>query len=204
MRWPGCVAFPWNCATFVSAVITFKGYRADDGRKNADVLVDRGRALAAAGAPYRGETRHSAGDLLPLVRPIQPWRARGLERSLAPAGPRLEPHSGRGARKRHPAGARRAGAVATSAAEPGGICIADTVRDHVGDRLDLTVDDLGDQHLKNIARPGAGLPSTPRPCSGIDREIGARPSRQRSVRPYLSRSKFDAVGVLRCVPDVLQ
>jgi adenylate cyclase len=38
-------------------------------------------------------------------------------------------------------------------AEPGGICVSGTVRDHVGDRLDLTFDDLGDQSLKNIARP---------------------------------------------------
>jgi adenylate cyclase len=38
-------------------------------------------------------------------------------------------------------------------AEPGGICISGTVRDHVGDRLDLTFDDLADQNLKNIARP---------------------------------------------------
>src|SRR5205814_1550114 len=38
-------------------------------------------------------------------------------------------------------------------AEPGGICISGTVRDHIGDRLDLVFDDLGDQNLKNIARP---------------------------------------------------
>ena len=38
-------------------------------------------------------------------------------------------------------------------AEPGGICISGTVRDHIGDRLDLAFDDLGDQALKNIARP---------------------------------------------------
>jgi adenylate cyclase len=38
-------------------------------------------------------------------------------------------------------------------ADPGGICISGTVRDHVGDRLDLAFDDLGDQTLKNIARP---------------------------------------------------
>src|SRR5205807_3118806 len=38
-------------------------------------------------------------------------------------------------------------------AEPGGICLSGTVRDHIGDRLDLTFDDLGDQSLKNIARP---------------------------------------------------
>jgi adenylate cyclase len=38
-------------------------------------------------------------------------------------------------------------------AEPGGICLSGTVRDHIGDRLDLAFDDLGDQNLKNIARP---------------------------------------------------
>ena len=37
-------------------------------------------------------------------------------------------------------------------AEPGGICVSGTVRDHIGDRLDLTFDDLGEQSLKNIVR----------------------------------------------------
>jgi adenylate cyclase len=40
-----------------------------------------------------------------------------------------------------------------SLAEPGGICISGTVRDHIGDRLDLAFDDLGEQALKNISRP---------------------------------------------------
>jgi adenylate cyclase len=38
-------------------------------------------------------------------------------------------------------------------AEPGGIWVSGTVRDHIGDRLDLAFDDLGEQALKNIARP---------------------------------------------------
>jgi adenylate cyclase len=38
-------------------------------------------------------------------------------------------------------------------AEPGEICLSGTVRDHVGDRLDLAFEDLGEQALKNIARP---------------------------------------------------
>src|SRR2546421_9849174 len=37
-----------------------------------------GRAIPTAGAPYPDEARHSAGDLLPLVRPIQPWWAGAL------------------------------------------------------------------------------------------------------------------------------
>jgi adenylate cyclase len=38
-------------------------------------------------------------------------------------------------------------------AEPGGVCVSGTVRDHIGDRLDLAFDDIGEQDLKNIARP---------------------------------------------------
>ena len=38
-------------------------------------------------------------------------------------------------------------------AEPGGICISGTVRDHVGDRLPYAFEDLGEQSVKNIARP---------------------------------------------------
>jgi adenylate cyclase len=39
-------------------------------------------------------------------------------------------------------------------AEPGGICVSGAVRDQVGDRLDeLAFEDLGEQSVKNIARP---------------------------------------------------
>ena len=39
-------------------------------------------------------------------------------------------------------------------AEPGGICVSGAVRDQVGDRLDdIAFEDLGDQIVKNIARP---------------------------------------------------
>ena len=38
-------------------------------------------------------------------------------------------------------------------AEPGGICVSRIVRDQVRDKLDLAFDDLGEQTLKNIARP---------------------------------------------------
>ena len=38
-------------------------------------------------------------------------------------------------------------------AEPGGIVISGNVRDHVGNRLDLAFEDLGEQDLKNIAQP---------------------------------------------------
>jgi adenylate cyclase len=39
-------------------------------------------------------------------------------------------------------------------AEPGGICVSAAVRDQVGERLeDIVFEDLGEQHVKNIARP---------------------------------------------------
>ncbi|HEY0549049.1 MAG TPA: adenylate/guanylate cyclase domain-containing protein, partial [Verrucomicrobiae bacterium] len=40
-----------------------------------------------------------------------------------------------------------------SIAKPGGITISGSVRDHVGNRLDLGFEDMGEQTLKNIERP---------------------------------------------------
>src|SRR6201987_3654738 len=38
-------------------------------------------------------------------------------------------------------------------AEPGGICISRMVRDQIRDKLALSFEDMGDQQVKNIARP---------------------------------------------------
>jgi adenylate cyclase len=38
-------------------------------------------------------------------------------------------------------------------AEPGGICISRTVRDHIRDKLPYRFEDMGEQSVKNIARP---------------------------------------------------
>src|SRR5258708_31962454 len=61
-------------------------------------------------------------------------------------------------------------------AEPGGLCLSGTVREHVGDKLPFEFVDLGDQNVKNIARPVhvfgmsaagvAALPEMPRPTPG--------------------------------------
>jgi class 3 adenylate cyclase len=40
-----------------------------------------------------------------------------------------------------------------SLAEPGGICISRTVRDHIRDKLPYAFEDTGEQNVKNIARP---------------------------------------------------
>jgi adenylate cyclase len=41
-------------------------------------------------------------------------------------------------------------------ADPGGICVSARVQEDAAGRLDLTFDDIGDQSLKNIARPVRG------------------------------------------------
>ncbi|HEY5720353.1 MAG TPA: adenylate/guanylate cyclase domain-containing protein, partial [Gammaproteobacteria bacterium] len=53
-------------------------------------------------------------------------------------------------------------------AEPGGICISSSVYDQISGKLDLRLDDIGEQALKNISRPirtyriqAAGLPPLP-------------------------------------------
>src|SRR5262249_9539030 len=38
-------------------------------------------------------------------------------------------------------------------ADPGGICVSRVVRDQVRDKLDLALEDMGEQQVKNIARP---------------------------------------------------
>jgi adenylate cyclase len=57
-------------------------------------------------------------------------------------------------------------------AEPGGICASKVVRDQVLDKLSFTFEDLGPQHVKNIARPveayrvDLGSDVRPTPSSG--------------------------------------
>src|SRR5262249_20897914 len=38
-------------------------------------------------------------------------------------------------------------------AEPGGMCISGTVWDHIRDKLPYSLQDMGEQNVKNIARP---------------------------------------------------
>jgi adenylate cyclase len=69
-------------------------------------------------------------------------------------------------------------------AAPGGICVSAAVRDQVGDRLDVAFEDLGEQHVKNIARPirifGVRLEKEP-----VVRPDGGMPSSGMTARPSL-------------------
>jgi adenylate cyclase len=85
-------------------------------------------------------------------------------------------------------------------AEPGGLCISRTVRDHIGDRLPYTFDDLGEQSVKNIAQPvhayalsAASVRSLPE-VAALSRLIG--PSRRnRSRLAILMAGIVAAIGI---------
>ena len=64
-----------------------------------------------------------------------------------------------------------------SLAEPGAICVSAAARDHIGNKLPLAFDDLGEQQVKNIARGDPGVP-------GANRKSRHRsPGRRRSPLP---------------------
>jgi TolB-like protein/Flp pilus assembly protein TadD len=52
-------------------------------------------------------------------------------------------------------------------AAPGSICISGTVRDHIGDRLPYAFEDMGEQSVKNIARPVRVYAMRPKGLSGL-------------------------------------
>jgi len=112
--------------------------------------------------------------------------------------------------------------------EPGGICVSGTVRDHIGDRLDLAFDDLGEQTLKNIVRPsgftasdrqarpltfprkrgrearaarGWGLPS--RRCSCFPTSRRSQSCRSRTCRATLSRNILPTAWSRRSSPRLV-
>src|SRR5258708_37796187 len=68
-----------------------------------------------------------------------------------------------------------------SLAEPGGICISNTVREHLGNKLALSYQDLGTKSVKNIAEPLRvfrvllkGTPGMPRGTKRIPRRYVRR------------------------------
>ena len=85
-------------------------------------------------------------------------------------------------------------------AEPGGLCISRTVRDHIGDRLPYSFDDIGEQNVKNIAQPvhayamsAAAVASLPEVATP-SRLIG--PSRRNRARlAILMASIVAAIGI---------
>src|SRR6266446_3565334 len=78
-------------------------------------------------------------------------------------------------------------------AEPGGICVSRVVRDQVRDKLDFSFEDLGEQSVKNIARPVRVY----RVDTGIEEETAVPPTTAEastlaiSERPSIAVLPFD-------------
>ena len=71
-------------------------------------------------------------------------------------------------------------------AEPGGICVSRVVRDQVRDRLDYTFEDMGEQSVKNIARPVRVCAWRPEGVAGLRTTsvpIAVPPRRRRMLAP---------------------
>jgi adenylate cyclase len=73
-------------------------------------------------------------------------------------------------------------------AEPGGICVSRVVRDQVRDRLDFAFEDLGEQQVKNIARPVRVYAFRPKAIADLPAPsvLPVPPISQPAVAPRLS------------------
>src|SRR5262249_12918274 len=67
-------------------------------------------------------------------------------------------------------------------AEPGGICVSRTVREQIRDRLPYLLDDMGEQSVKNIARPVRVYAFRPEAVADIPSTSAQTGSRQRAWR----------------------
>jgi TolB-like protein/Tfp pilus assembly protein PilF len=70
-------------------------------------------------------------------------------------------------------------------AEPGGICVTRVVRDQVRDKLDFAFQDLGEQNVKNIARPVRVYAVSPEPTRTLT-AAGPAAIPQTAAAPRLS------------------
>jgi adenylate cyclase len=73
-----------------------------------------------------------------------------------------------------------------SLCEPGGVCISRAVRDQVRDKLSITFDDLGEQQVKNIARPVRTFGLSPSAIAAIPELAPNEPTTsERRGRPWI-------------------
>ena len=74
-------------------------------------------------------------------------------------------------------------------APPGGVAVSAMVHDNVGSRLDLAFEDMGEQQLKNIAKPAAGLSSRrPRHEPAAPAAVAERTKPSIAVLPFTNMS----------------
>ena len=66
-------------------------------------------------------------------------------------------------------------------AEPGGICVNRVMRDQVRDRLDYAFEDMGEQQVKNIARPVWVYALRPERIADLPDDAGVMPTASNSL-----------------------
>jgi adenylate cyclase len=81
-------------------------------------------------------------------------------------------------------------------AEPGGICISAIVHDQVQGRLDCAFEDIGEQSLKNLARPVRVYRLTTNPLPNPPPLAGEGSARARSAEPPLALPDKPSIAVL--------
>jgi adenylate cyclase len=75
-------------------------------------------------------------------------------------------------------------------AAPGSICVSGTVRDHIGDRLPYAFEDMGEQSVKNIARPVRVYAVRPEGIAGLPTASGSSTT---STSPPLAAPRLSIV-----------
>ena len=82
-------------------------------------------------------------------------------------------------------------------AEPGGICVSRTVRDQIRDKLPYALDDMGEQSVKNIARPVRVYALRPEAVADLPaRSVPLEASRSRPITPVAIAAAAAAVLVI--------
>jgi adenylate cyclase len=89
-------------------------------------------------------------------------------------------------------------------AAPGGIRVSATVRDHIGNRLPYAFEDMGEQSVKNIARPVrvyalrpeglAGVPAARVSSTGSSTSPAATPRLSIVVLPFANLSLINGLA----------
>jgi TolB-like protein/Flp pilus assembly protein TadD len=82
-------------------------------------------------------------------------------------------------------------------AAPGGVCVSGTVRDHIGDRLPYAFEDMGEQSVKNIARPVRAYALRPEGVASLPAPgLPGRPSRYgRAIIGAFTAAALAIVGI---------
>jgi TolB-like protein/class 3 adenylate cyclase len=82
-------------------------------------------------------------------------------------------------------------------AKPGGVCVSHTVRDQIHDKLPYVLDDLGEQFVKNIARPIRAYALSPETIVGLPAASISRIAPRRSrVQPVMISAAVAAALVI--------